>query len=264
MSSLVIRITFIQPLPLLLAPSAIWSPGPQMLPALPGKRVSQPLVVSATGHPQSCLFFVTERMSGLYFLMDTGAEVSILPASQVSCSSLPAGPPLQVANNSSITTFGMTSHTLSLRFHRTFHWIFLIVDAMNPILGADFLWHFNLLVDIYQGCPSDSLTQLQTNGMLTEEVSSSPCVSHSSAASDSFFALLQEFSALISPVPRNTPIQHDMVHHITITGPQVHARPRRLPPEHLQVAKQEFEHMLDFWARLFRPGGAAQAAQAMA
>ena len=40
-------------------------------------------------------------------------------------------------------------------------------------------------------------------------------------------------------------MQHEAVHHITTTGPPVHARPRRLPPERLQAAKQEFEHMLD-------------------
>ena len=90
----------------------------------------------------------------------------------------------------------------------------------------------------------DSLTQLQINGMLTEGISPSPCVSRPSAG-DSFSALLQEFPALTSPVPKDGSVQHEVVHHITTTGPPVHARPRRLPPERLQAAKQEFEHMLD-------------------
>ena len=40
-------------------------------------------------------------------------------------------------------------------------------------------------------------------------------------------------------------MQLEAVHHITTTGPPVDTRPRRLPPERLQAAKQEFEHMLD-------------------
>ena len=183
-------------------------------------------------------------MSGLRLLVDTGAEVSVLPVAQLSRSSLPAGPPLQAVNNSSIATFGTTSHTLNLGLRRTFRWIFLIADVRHPILGADFLRHFNLLVDMTRGRLIDSLTQLQINGMLTEGISLSPCVSRPSAG-DSFSALLQEFPALTSPVPKDGSVQHEVVHHITTTGPPVHARPRRLPPERLQAAKQEFEHMLD-------------------
>ena len=80
--------------------------------------------------------------------------------------------------------------------------------------------------------------------MLTEGISPSPCVPHPSAG-DSFSALPQEFPALTSPVPKDGSAQHEVVHPITTTGSLVHAQPRRLPPEHLQAAKQEFEHMLD-------------------
>ena len=40
------------------------------------------------------------------------------------------------------------------------------------------------------------------------------------------------------------PIQHDVTHHITTTGPPVSARTRRLAPERLKIARQEFDHML--------------------
>ena len=95
-----------------------------------------------------------------------------------------------------------------------------------------------------QGRLIDSLTQLQINGMLTEGISPSPCVSRPSAG-DSFSALLQEFPALTSPVSKDGSVQHEVVHHITTTGPPVHAHLTRLPLERLQAAKQEFEHMLD-------------------
>ena len=67
---------------------------------LSGIHLSQPLVVtSATGCHQSHLLFVTDWTSGLRFLVDTGAEVSVLPVSELFRSSLPAGHPLQAANN---------------------------------------------------------------------------------------------------------------------------------------------------------------------
>ena len=92
----------------------------------------------------------------------------------------------------------------------------------HPILGADFLHRFNLFVDMTWGCLIDSLTQLQINGMLTEGISPSPCVCHPSAG-DSFSALLQEFPAFNSPIPKDGSVQHEVVHHITTTGPPVHA-----------------------------------------
>ena len=42
-----------------------------------------------------------------------------------------------------------------------------------------------------------------------------------------------------------------------MTGPPVTARPRRLPPEHLKVARREFEHMLQLG--IIRPSSSAWA-----
>ena len=40
-------------------------------------------------------------------------------------------------------------------------------------------------------------------------------------------------------------MKHDVVHHIETSGPPVSSRTRRLPPEHLAIAKSKFEHMMD-------------------
>ena len=39
-------------------------------------------------------------------------------------------------------------------------------------------------------------------------------------------------------------MKHTVLHHIETTGPPVSTRPRRLAPDHLKAATQEFEHML--------------------
>ena len=40
-------------------------------------------------------------------------------------------------------------------------------------------------------------------------------------------------------------MKHDVVHHIETSGHPVSSRTRRLPPEHLAIAKSKFEHMMD-------------------
>uniref|UniRef100_A0A1X7V3X9 Uncharacterized protein n=1 Tax=Amphimedon queenslandica TaxID=400682 RepID=A0A1X7V3X9_AMPQE len=43
----------------------------------------------------------------------------------------------------------------------------------------------------------------------------------------------------------DTPICHDVIHHIETAGIPVASRTRRLSPEHLKLARAEFEHMLE-------------------
>ena len=126
----------------LLVPPQVWRADSQMYLALLliGKRQGQVLMAtSTTGLPPSHLFFVTDRDSGLHFLLDTGAEVSILPVSRLSP---PTGHSLQAVNNSSIATLCADSHTLYLGLRCTFQWVFLVADVQHAILGANFLHHF--------------------------------------------------------------------------------------------------------------------------
>ena len=59
-----------------------------------------------------------------------------------------------------------------------------------------------------------------------------------------FHAILSEFPELLQPYCHDQPVKHDVTHHITTTGLPIRARTRRLPPERLKIARQEFEHML--------------------
>lgn len=57
----------------------------------------------------SRLFYVKDRNSGLRFLVDTGAEVSLLPASAYNRNNQPIGLSFQAANNMTIPTYGSRS-----------------------------------------------------------------------------------------------------------------------------------------------------------
>ena len=47
-----------------------------------------------------------------------------------------------------IATYGNQLLTLNIGLRRTFQWVFIIADVKNPIIGADFLRRYSLLVDV--------------------------------------------------------------------------------------------------------------------
>ena len=200
--------------------------------------------MNSSSQKQGHLFHVVvDKSSGLCFLVDTGAEVSVIPPSQTDCKCPQQNFTLQAVNNTSITTYGSRSLTLNLGLCRTFHWIFIIADVQHSILGADFLHNYSLLVDMSHNRLLDSLTQLKVQGIVTQESSPSPTLPTAQSTNE-FAAILSNFPDVTKPHYGNHPIKHDITHHITTTGPPVSAHPWRLPPEKLKIAHQEFEHML--------------------
>ena len=146
-------------------------------------------------------------------------------------------------NDTPIHTYGKRSLTLNLGLRRSLSWIFIIADVRKPILGADFLRHFGLLVDMKQKQLTDETTHLYVQGILTSD--SSPQTSFCRKDKDDpYLSLLSEYPTLLQGSSPNSPILHDVQHHVEMTGPPVFARPRRLAPERYRIAKQEFEHML--------------------
>ncbi|KAK3873158.1 hypothetical protein Pcinc_021809 [Petrolisthes cinctipes] len=103
-----------------------------------GKRLGRPSVVAAAAGQKHHLLYIWDRHSGRRFLVDTGAEVSVLPPSSTDTRSSKNGPPLTATNGSNIRTYGV--HTIPLNFNSwRFKWIFTIADVSQPLLGADFL-----------------------------------------------------------------------------------------------------------------------------
>ena len=106
----------------------------------------------------------------MHFLVDIGAEVSVIPRSLTAGtpqSSPQPGLTLQAVNNSPIMAFGNCSITLNIGLRRSFRWMFVIADVKHAILGADFLRRYNLLVDVKHNALIDTLTHLQVHGLLT-------------------------------------------------------------------------------------------------
>ena len=115
-----------------------------------------------------------------------------------------------------------------------------------PILGADFLHHFNLSVDLRHRRLIDTTTNCSAIASVVSASALSPSFLSpaDTFTSDSFSNLLAEFKDITQPHYHERPITHNVTHHITTTGPPPFSRPRRLAPDRYRNAKQEFEHML--------------------
>ena len=110
----------------------------------------------------------------------------------------------------------------------------------KPILGADFLRKFNLLMDMSRSQLIDTLTHLHIQGISTKAATPSPSLLPCSTT-NKFKPLLAEYPTLTQPQPSSQPPKHNITHHITTTAPVS----CRLAPKRLHAARCEFEHMLD-------------------
>ncbi|GFS64010.1 gag-pol polyprotein [Trichonephila clavipes] len=68
---------------------------------------------------------------------------------------------LFAANNTKIPAYGMVRKELNLGLRRPFIWTFMIADVSSPIIGADFLKHFNLLIDLKKKRPQQPFFNFQ-------------------------------------------------------------------------------------------------------
>ena len=139
-------------------------------------------------------------------------------------------------------TYGEKSLTLDIGLRRTYQWIFILADVSYPILGADFLAHFSLAVDVKHHRLIDMQTTLSIQGIKCMKESVSPTFSISEGSK--YELLLGQYPDITRPCYNESAVKHNITHHIVTKGPPVKARPRRLAPDRLGIAKDEFNHML--------------------
>ena len=228
-------------------------PGTMQLGKLSGRTL---VATSVTGPPYSCLFFVSDAHTNTRFLVDTGSEVSVIPPNPTDRRRSPDSLTLMAVNDTPIRTYGKRSLTLNLGLRRSLPWIFIIADVQKPILGADFLKHFGLMVDMSHRKLVDTHTHLHIQSIHSAHSSLSATL-YPKDTTNPYLTLLSDFPSLTQVAVSDAPVKHNISHHIETTGPPTSARPRRLAPDRLRVAKREFEHMLQLG--IIRPSSSAWA-----
>lgn len=186
---------------------------------------------------------VMDKNSGFNFLVDTGANISVIPATKKPyCSYKCSEYRLYAANGTEIKTYGVKTLILDLNLRRPYRWSFIIADVNQPILGADFLSHHKLVVDVYRKKLIDEVTNLSVitsvkldgQGTITTINSNHP-----------YSDLLALYPDITKPMCFKDTPRHSVVHYIETNGPPVSARPRPLPPDKFEKVKAEFQRMQD-------------------
>lgn len=188
--------------------------------------------------------FVTDKNSNRDFLVDTGADISVIPPTSKEKLNSPCLFNLFAANGSKIKTYGSKSITLNLGLRRQIKWMFVIADVQSPIIGSDLLKKFDLLIDIKNGKLHDNITSLSINGKIMGTDQEIQVKSLSNIAT--YHELVQQFPSLLDLSSFKSPNKKHNVHHKIVTNCQpIFSKPRRLNPEKLKIAKAEFDTMLE-------------------
>ncbi|XP_023245066.1 uncharacterized protein K02A2.6-like [Copidosoma floridanum] len=198
----------------------------QLHPVEPGKRVVLPSYqvaeVGATTPAENRLH-VSDKTSTIRFLVDSGSVVSLLPASLFKKPPARASLTLTAANASAISTYGTHRAEVNLGLRRAFVWSFIVADVQTAILGADFLTHFSLLIDL-KG------KQLPRKRPYDRAFHQGFCGPYNRP---------QRLGRPAADLP-NLPV----LHRIHTNGPPVFERPRRLIGPRLDAAKDEFSRLM--------------------
>ena len=219
-------------------------PIPLLLPA--GKLASRPSSVRAVAGSSQSTLYVFDKSSRTYFLVDSGAEVSLLPALPRDKRRPANGPALVAANGEPIRSYTRRQTSLRLGSH-TFKWTFVVADTPVGILGADFLVDHALAVDLKQRClfrwqPSEWKADILIVRGVVKPNTLNWRISLV-ASSCPFQAMLKDRPTLTTPTFDAVLPKHKVQLHIPTVGPPVYAKARRLAPDKLAVAKKEFHTM---------------------
>ena len=190
----------------------------------------------------SKLLYVADKGHKCRYLIDTGAAVSVLPKSCANRISDADSLPLVAANNSTIHTYGTCKRVVDVGLKRKYPWTFIVADVQQPIIGDDFLIHYNLLVDLRSRC----LRGMRTGLAIAASLSSIKPLSLNrvDTVQNEYTKLLGQFPELTRPTTKGETVKHGITHKIVTKGHPVFARPRRLAPDKLVTAKREFDEMI--------------------
>lgn len=98
--------------------------------------------------PTANRLIVTHQTSKVKFLVDTRADVCVYPKRLVKRPTKSSTYKLYAVNKAKLDTYGTISTRLDLRLQRQFIKTFVIANTHKPVIGASFLAHKGLLVDI--------------------------------------------------------------------------------------------------------------------
>lgn len=174
--------------------------------------------------PLSSRLFIVDKESKKQFLIDTGADVSVIPVTEARRKQNNICSQLHAANGSTINVYGTQLITLNLGLRRTFQWPFVVASVTKPIIGADFLSEFGLVVDLKNKKLFDRNTSISVVGSVQKcQIPTVKSFAHISE----YQKLLSKYPNITRPPTFNSPtVKHQVVHRIPTTGSPCFSQPR--------------------------------------
>lgn len=133
------------------------------------KKLKGPACEAATdGSPAESRFYIRDSTNKINFLVDTGADVSVYRRHQLHRPTKETSYSLYSVTGQRFPTYGLYGTGVNLGLRRELAWHFVIADTSTAILGAEFLGHFGLLVDVRNRRLIDSATNIVSRGEVRE------------------------------------------------------------------------------------------------
>ena len=118
-----------------------------------GKRGKQSLVAASNCNNSTSRLYVTDRLTKMSFLVDTGADICVYPRSRLRERRTHSSYEF-AANGTTVCIYGCITLRLGFGLRREFSWRFVVADVTGPIIGSDFLSFYYLLVDVRRSTPT--------------------------------------------------------------------------------------------------------------
>ena len=126
------------------------------------------------------------------------------------------------ANNTTINTYGTSRRVVDFGLKRDYPWTFIVADIKQPIIGADFLIHYSLLVDLKSLGLAIPATLSSINPLSLNRVDT---------VQNDYTKLLGQFPELTRSTTKGEPVKHGITHKIVTKGHPIFTLPRRLAPD---------------------------------
>ena len=210
-------------------------------------------MVWTVGTPSKRRLILIDKQTKRRFLIDSGAEVSIWAITPRS-TERPASRQLHAANGSPIATFGTVQKTIDFGPLMQFKWSFIRAPTSISIIGADFLHHFDLSIDLRRRrlfkAPSSDSKETTGKSDLTH-------VSTLQMNNPRCLSILNQYPQLTKTFVYHEQPNHPVTHVITTTGAPICSKPRPLSLERRKLAQAEFDRMIHLG--ICRPSASAWA-----
>ena len=197
--------------------------------------------------------YAEDSNDGTRWLIDGGALWSIVPPTPQQRASGPNAWKLQAANGSDIPCYGLTDRQVCIA-DREFDFTFIIADVRQPILGADFLDRFYLAPNHRDRCLIDlnnfdndlnDWSRIPVGNRCNTHPNRVTNINFVDQKSDPFYQLLDSYPTLITPSFTPKDVSHGVKHHIPTNCHPIQSKARKLNPEKLEIAKKEFQKLVD-------------------